>query len=249
MRQPTQVEAAEFFEFIGNRGLVVLLLSVHPSHPFNPALLRRFEEEYGSEAAVGTVRLLDLVLSASPALPFLAQGLRACGVSTVLDVLPGYYLFHDGQMLAWESGLPTRGDTPAILRGSLLGALFSAFTRNFSYVAKSLSFAADEAAADRMADRFRRVFAEHRENPRTATAAPSTEDEVLRAYRILGLEPDATDREVNTAWRNLRLEVHPDRAARDPAEFARRSRVSSELNRAREVIRNHRAHARRRARS
>lgn len=247
MKQPVKVDPAQFFEFIERPGLVVLLLSVHPAHPFNPALVRRFGDEYGDgdQMTLGSVGLLELILSASPALPFLAQGLRACGVATFLEVLPGYYLFHGGQLLAWESGLPTRGDTPTLLRGSLLGALFYAFTKNLAYVAKSFRFAADEAAADRLADRFRRVFAQHRENPRP-WSPPSSDDELLRAYRILNIEPTATDREVTTAWRSLRLDVHPDRAAHDPVEFARRSRISTEINRAREVIRNHRGHARRR---
>ncbi|HEX8110135.1 MAG TPA: J domain-containing protein, partial [Kofleriaceae bacterium] len=70
--------------------------------------------------------------------------------------------------------------------------------------------------------------------PRTTT------DELLRAYQTLGVSPTATDEEVQQAWRRLRVELHPDAAAGDPVEFERRSRLSAELNRARDIIFAHR---------
>jgi curved DNA-binding protein CbpA len=53
--------------------------------------------------------------------------------------------------------------------------------------------------------------------------------------------PTATDREIHEAWRKRRKQNHPDHAAQDPAEFARRSRFSAEINRARDIIENHRS--------
>jgi curved DNA-binding protein CbpA len=53
---------------------------------------------------------------------------------------------------------------------------------------------------------------------------------------MLGVLPTATDREVHDAWRRRRMEHHPDRASHDRAEFDRLSRLSADINRARDVI-------------
>ncbi|MBN1611089.1 MAG: hypothetical protein JW940_30940, partial [Polyangiaceae bacterium] len=195
--QPVKIDPEHFFDFISRPGPVVLFLSLHPAHPFNRALCGRLRDGQGDEVPVGSVGILELLLSASPALPFLHDGLLACGVTQLFHVLPGYYLFCAGQMLAWDSGLPIRQDVKAIARGSLLGAFVSAYTKNLSFLGMSLHFAADEAAADRLAARFGRAVADQRARPRPA-APPSSADEVLNAYQVLGVPPTATDDEVET---------------------------------------------------
>jgi curved DNA-binding protein CbpA len=60
------------------------------------------------------------------------------------------------------------------------------------------------------------------------------------AYQVLGVLPTATDREVHEAWRRRRAETHPDHAGSDPAEFERRSRLSCDINLARDIIVKHR---------
>ena len=240
MGEPIEIDAAHFFDFIGAPGPVVVFLSIHPAHPFNGALPRRFREGHGGDVPFGTATLLGLVVSASPALPFLQRGLSACGVATPVDALPGYYLFHDGRMLAWDSGLPTRDDVPAIARASLLGVVAYVFTKDVAFLGKAVRFATDEVTAVRLSDRFRQAF-EHRRGDEPPPPRPPSEDELSRAYRTLGVSPAATDQEVEAAWRDLRVRYHPDLAAGDPVEFARRGRLAAELNRARDVIRNHRA--------
>jgi hypothetical protein len=234
MGDPIELDAASFFDFISTPGPVVLYLSFHPALPFNRALPRRVREE-GSDVPFGTVKLLDLVTSASPALPFLQRGLSSCGVQAPFDVLPGYYLFHDGHMLAWDLGLPIGDDVHAIARGSVLGIVAFMFTQDVAILGKTLRMATDEATAARLTSRFRDVF-----DDRGAAASPprpTRDDDLARAYRTLGVPPTAADQEVEAAWRKLRVKFHPDRAAADPGEFQRRSRLAAELNWARDVIR------------
>jgi DnaJ domain len=240
MSEPIDVDPTEFFEFVGRPGLVVVFLPFHRAHPFNRALPRHLRNADGSAVPIGRVSLIELVLVAGPAVTYLQHGLRAHGVSRLFDVLPGYYLFEDGELLAWEPGLPTTADIDVLVGASLLGLIAYAFTRDLVFLAKALRLGAQEAVAARMAARFGEAAAAPRARP-TAAPRPNPANELLNAYRLLGVDPSASDREVSSAWRRRQAELHPDRAAGDPQEFARRSRIALALNRARELIRAHRA--------
>lgn len=242
MSEPLTVDPARFFEFIGRSELTVVFVSVHPAHGFNRTLCEYMQAERPEEVVFGSVDFMDLILTGGPALPFLHQGLQACGAPSSYGVLPGYWLFRAGEMLAWDAGLPTVGDASAVARSALLGAIWTGLTRDLSFVGRALRQAAEDVTAQRMVTAFREA----------ATAAPDSKrrqppprawspaDELSRAYQLLGVPPTATDQEVQDAWRKRRVETHPDRAARDPPEFERLSRLSAELNRARDVIFNHR---------
>ena len=283
MSGPVEIRAAQFFDFIAAPEFALVFVSLHPVHPPNRALGRRLGELQGDGVSFGAVSMIDLVTTASPALPFLRQGLSSCGVSRARDVLPGYYLFRRGRMLAWDSGLPSRIDAMPIARGSLLGMIAFAYCRDMAFLGKappenngtfqatreaifcgskrysvvhnsraapkSLRIAVDEAVAARLTAHFRR-FVEDDGARASQTEAPSVgrtqspDDDLQRAYRTLGVSPGATDEEVEAAWRTLRIEFHPDRAAADPVEFKRRSRQAAQINWARDTILAHHAAAR-----
>ena len=237
--EPIPVDAARFFDFIAEPELAVLFVSVHPAHRFNRALSQRLASQHPGAVAFGSIAFTDLMLEGGAALPFLQQGLEACGRPSSFGVLPGYWLIRRSEVLAWDAGLPIATDARTLAHGALLGAIWSGLTRNLSFVARALRLAADEAAAQRMAVAFHAAAPAPPPPPppRPPPASPrSAADELARAYQTLGVSPTATDQEVNQAWRRLRVELHPDRAARDPAEFERRSRASVELNRARDII-------------
>lgn len=239
MTDPVHLDPAGFFEFIDTPELAVVFVAIHAMHPANGALGRRLREEHG-EVRFGTVELPELLLRQSPVLPFLQQGLLSCGARSLFEVMPGYYAFCDGRMLAWDAGLPGRTDVRPILRGSFLGLVAWAVTRDRGFLGRALHLATDEATAIRLARRFHEAFAA-RDTASPPPRSPSSADEVSRAYQTLGVRPDATDDEINSAWRKLGLELHPDHAATDEVEFQRRTRLIAEINRARDVIRDHRS--------
>lgn len=243
MSDPVHIKPAEFFEFIDRPGIVVLFLSVHPAHVFNRALAKRFTDLSGDEIVCGIAKLLDLVVSESPALPFLHNGLVACGVPSAFNVMPGYYLFRQGQVVAYESGLPIFEDAKGIVRGTLLGAVLSALTQNITLAGMAFRFATEEVTAQRIAYRFRQAAS--RPQYKHQAYRPTTADELREAYRILGVSPACSDQEVHRAWRELRVKFHPDFVPNDSEEFERRSRLSAEINRAFEIIQSHRQRSRR----
>lgn len=242
MREPLRIDPARFFEFIGQPGTSVVFLSVHRRHTFNRALSGYFSDAQGEPVAFGALELRQLVVSALPALRFLHQELRAFGAPVSFGILPGYFLFSGGRLLAWDAGLPAGADLAAIARSALLGALWSGVTGRLAFMGEALYFAAQEATAERMAARFQQAVLDDVSQGPNGNARPwasSPEDELLRAYQILGVRPTATEQEVRSAWRKRRMESHPDRAAGDPVEFERLNRISVEMNRARDIILGH----------
>ncbi len=248
MLEPLPVDAAHFFEFIGGSRLAVILVSVHPLHSFNRSLAQQLVGEH-QDMALGTIGLADLIhVGGGPALRFLHQGLRSCGAPTSFGVMPGYCLFRGGEMLAWDAGLPTFADVEAIARSALLGAIWSGVTRDMAFVGQALYQATEQVAAQRVALLFRHAVANGGANRRpSGQSSASPIDDLYWAYQILGVLPTATDREVHDAWRRRRVEIHPDHTAQDPVEFERRSRISAEINHARDVILNYRSGGTRRA--
>jgi len=239
MSEPVPVDAARLVEFLDRPGLAVLLVSVHPRHTFSQGLSQRLSAEH-EDIALGAVSLVDLMTAGGPAVPFLHNGFRACGASAV-GVLPGYCLFRQAEMLAWDSGLPTVDEVEVIGRSALVGLVFSAITNNIAFVVQALQLACDQAAAQRVARVFREAATARHSRRSTTQSGPTPADGVRWAYDVLGVQPTATDREVHQAWRRRRIEMHPDQAAGDVVEFQRRSRISVDINRARDIIVSHRS--------
>jgi hypothetical protein len=239
----TPVDAARFFDFIRGSRLAVVFVSVHPAHTFNEPLSELLTTEHG-DISLGTIKLKDVVVSA-PVLHFLHDGLRRCGAPLALGVLPGYCLFRRSELLAWQSGFPTLQDVEAIARSAALGALWSSVTHNPSFIAQAAFWGSEHVAARRVAVAFREALSSQQTHYRqTATAsAPPPFDELQWAYRVLNVPPAASDHEIHLAWRQRRMEAHPDAVMSDPAEFERRSRLSAEINRARDIIVRHRKNA------
>jgi hypothetical protein len=245
MCDPVAVEPARLLDFVGRPSLTVVFISVHSAHTFNRSVCRYLGKEPPEEVDYGTVDFIDLVMSGGQLLPYLHEGLYSCGAPASLGVLPGYWLFRQGEVLAWDSGLPTVEDAQALVRGAFLGALWSGLTRDLTFVGRALRSAADDITGRRMGLAFHQASKGARASARRppSTDGWSAADDLQRAYDLLGVRPDATDQQVQDAWRKRRVDFHPDRAAQDAEEFERLSRLSAEVNRAREVIKNHRARA------
>jgi len=162
--------------------------------------------------------------------------------------MPGYCLFRGGEMLAWDAGLPAFADVAAIARSALLGIIWSGVTHDVAFVGQALHQATEQVAAQRVAMLFRHAVANGDANRRASgQSSPPHVDDLYWAYQMLGVLPTATDHEVHESWRRRRAETHPDHAGQDPAEFERRSRISAEINHARDIILSYRSGGTRRA--
>jgi hypothetical protein len=238
--QPQAIRPAQLFEFIRGSEVAVVFVSAHPLHRFNRVLARQLASEH-KDIALGFMRLPALLRAGPSVLRFLHHGLRTCDAPAAFGVLPGYYLFRGGAMLAWDAGLPGFGDVAALARSALLGAVWTGISSDTTFIQQALLLATDQSAAERIAPIFRHAIEAsraQRDTSRTTQVPPA--DELYWAYQVLGVVPTATDREVHDAWRRRRAETHPDHAGGDPVEFERRSRLSRDINLARDIIVKHR---------
>src|SRR5262249_4291365 len=137
---PTPLDGAHLFEFVRESELAVMFVSVHRLHTFNGALSQRLGSEHKA-IAIGSIDLGAL----------LQQGPRLCEPPAMFGVLPGYYLFRNGEMLAWDAGVPVFADFAALGRSALLGAVFSGVSHDLTLIVHALHVAADQVAAERMA--------------------------------------------------------------------------------------------------
>jgi hypothetical protein len=244
MIEPVAIAPERFFDFIGSSELTVVFLSVHPLHSFNDALpLHLHDGRPGSDVALGTMDLGTLLLSGGAVLPFLQREIAATGVPAApgLGVMPGYFLFRSGEMLAWEPGIPTFADAPHFVPGALLGAAWWARTQDLTFLVRALRHVADQVTAQRIASSFRAAAAAppgHRRawSPPGSPGRATSQRDVSWACEVLGVSTSASADEIRSAWRKRRMETHPDQAAGDPAEFERRSAMAAEINRAREIL-------------
>ncbi|SMP24821.1 J domain-containing protein [Shimia sagamensis] len=62
-------------------------------------------------------------------------------------------------------------------------------------------------------------------------------NEIAKAYRILGVTPEVSDKEMRSAWRKLVRSYHPDLARTDPEAASRRM---GEINAAYDAVAHHR---------
>jgi len=243
MSEPARIDPARLLEVINAPGLVVLLVSVHPVHAFNETLAERLREAYGDQLSLGTVDLAELLVSGREAVPYLQREFRGLRVSSTLGILPGYWLFRAGELLAWDSGLPTFSDVKGLSQSALLGAVISGLARDWGYVGQALRLATEQLVAQRVAQAFRRAVESHGPKRRPPPPPrPESPKDISWAYQVLGVAPTATNAQIQEAWRKRRIENHPDRAAHDPVEFQRLNRVSADINRARDIILKHRRH-------
>jgi len=229
----SRLSPASFLDFVQAPGPAVVYVSLRFGLPLNRTLLPRLAR-LEEPVRVGQVELLRLARENRVAVGMLRAALQQLGLRRRY-VPPGYYFFDRGRLLAWESGLPSPGDARRIVRGALLGLVWSAVQKRVSLIGRGLDLSAEDAIAKRMTSTFRRALVEQRAR-RPSVRPPAPLDELSAAYALLGIAQTASPQAVRDAWRRKLVESHPDRAAQDPLEHARRTRRAAEINRAYHLI-------------
>jgi len=227
-------------DFLSGEGPAVLYVQPSPALPFNPLLASQLRRDLPA-LRCGAL-LLSAALEAGGGALVLLQHLCVAEGRGPRRLLPGYFLFQSGgRLLCYEGALPALGDLPALAAGGIVGWAAAQVLGRPKLFARALWATAQMGPAQRVSRRFVAALGEA---PAGDTASPPPppppppRSDLDRAYRILGVSPRAPLEEIHAAWRRLRAQHHPDLVVDDPAEYARRTRTSAELNWAWALIRN-----------
>jgi hypothetical protein len=133
-------------------------------------------------------------------------------------VRPGYYLFLDGQAVAYHSGLIDFKRDRASLGVGVAAVIAGLYWQSNVLLGGAVQAASFQASV-RVVLCFDAAIAG--QQPHAAHQAPPTPaeeaatDELGRAFEALGLAPSATQDEVQARFRALAKEWHPDRFTND----------------------------------
>jgi hypothetical protein len=161
-----------------------------------------------------------------------AQMGRPAGAS----VRPGYYLFREGQVCAYNSGLIDVKRDKVSLGVGIAAAIAALYWRSTALFDGAFHLASFQASV-RVLQCFDAAITGQ---PQHAThQAPPQEapiDEIELAFEVLGLAPSATQDEVKARFRALAKEWHPDRFTNNAPKFAEASVQMTQINVAYSVI-------------
>lgn len=154
-------------------------------------------------------------------------------------VRPGYYLFLDGQAVAYHSGLIDLKRDRASLGVGVAGVIAALYWQSNALLSGALQAASFQASV-RVILCFDAAIADQQPGaPHQAPPPPAEEpaiDELGLAFEALGLEASATQDEVKARFRALAKEWHPDRFTHDAPKLAEAGVRMRQINVAYSVI-------------
>ncbi len=229
LRTPVQTVTHESFRAFLKRTRYALALIAPKTQSFNEFVERHFRAEYPEQFSFGA---LDPSRDASQA--WLVKHVEAAmhpKHRLARVVAPGYYLFRQGECLAYHDGTAS----PEEHMGAAVGGLISlALGGSGGGVHRELA----KRGAALLIDAFERVLgAAAPAATQGARAAPAQDP-----YAVLGVSPVASEEDIDAAYHKQILENHPDRVnTMGPVIRAAASEQTKAINAARDAIRKQRA--------
>jgi DnaJ domain len=154
-------------------------------------------------------------------------------------VRPGYYLFRDGQVRAYHSGLIDFKRDKLSLGVGIAAVLAGLYWQRPALVDGAFHAASLQASV-RVLLAFEAVITGQQPHATHQAPTPLAEgdpiDEVGLAFEVLGLAPSATQDEVKARFRALAKEWHPDRFTNNAPTSAEAGMRMSQINVAYSVI-------------
>jgi hypothetical protein len=156
------------------------------------------------------------------------------------SILPGYYLFLDGQVWAYHSGSIDFKRDKVWLGFGIAAALAALHWQSNSLLDQAFHVASSQASA-RVLQSFEAAIAYGQQHgthhvPPPPPVQEATVDAVGLAFEVLGLAPSATQDEVKAQFRALAKEWHPDRFANNASKVTEANARMRQINDAHDVI-------------
>jgi hypothetical protein len=197
-----QVSQQVFPAFIASRQLVIVRIGDGPTSRFADRIAAYFSREYGNEIRLGYVNRQNIIGYPTWSMKYLSTVFAS---TTPQSATPdGYYLFRQGQCIAFHPGeTAVEADLPYI-SGDGIGKI----------LLKTLVQSAHKVQAEQEAADSGIAFFESLLHPDDLQADASSDAMTLaQAYGHLGVTEEASDGEVKIAYHNKISCNHPDKLA------------------------------------
>lgn len=208
----------QFGSFVASRRVAIIKVGTGSDPSFLKGIRRYFAAEHRFAVAFGYIdRWSTIAFSAWSTKVFGGPFATRRGASTDAS---GYYLFVDGQAIAFDQGVAI--DANFDLKFALGAAAVSLIARSPAIADGSLEML-DRQASERVIDQFEkmiigRLLAGDRGE---SGAAPKAEVQPVDPFAVLKIRSDARDEEVESAYREQIRLNHPDVVARAGPEIQR----------------------------
>jgi hypothetical protein len=242
--QKTRTAAIDFDSFIQSNEICVIYACSISGIEFNRYLRRQLLITYRYRVSIGTIGLNHINYSNPAMKRFVEVTIPNLGLPKARNIYPGYYLFQKGNLVGFHPGTvdvsAMQNDKEKLV--TLFNLLYS-IRRGIKHnnILKGVDTFLDGAWAQTGYKVF--AFFQHTLNHSKFNSSRLSQHLIFRntlakAYVLLGVNPNATDEEIHKRWRKLMVESHPDK---DSANSEERTKLTSEINAAYEIIKDYRA--------
>ena len=196
----------------------VLRIESGESKVFNSYLKSELKSTYGYKLSTGTLSITDIASDDKFIRQFVNKWMPSIGLDGV--VLPGYYLFRDGDLVAFHPGTFDAGEIDygeeerALKVGLGLGLLSAIFSQNLSRGLDTALKSMDRPQGRRIFDFFKSILDgvySQSQQRRQEKQRKVLDDELSRSYKLLACSLEQSDSEIKQAWRKLLQKHHPDK--------------------------------------
>jgi hypothetical protein len=251
--QPKQVTASNLASFIGSAEITVIRVTTRPGIHFNAFLEGQLKAAFPGRTKTGCLHIRPNDYRNTVIKEFLRSWIPKIGLAGTNSILPGYYLFQKGSLLAYHPGTIDLNQTDlqvqkvTFIAGSILGILIGLLEKSTLKGVQTFAATMEAPTGMKVFEFFKKALYSKTFNysqQQKHAQQDILDEEIKKAYKLLNVLPTATDAEVRRA-RNIAIKaVHPDKNGLNQEAC---NQLTAEINNAYELITKSRAKARAKA--
>lgn len=212
-----RLNATEIISFVSVKKACVLHATVGSTTEFNTTLLTSLRSYLKLPFSVGSVDIRHVDYEDPFIKKLISNQMEHIGLAASGSLLPGYYLFKNGELAAYHPGTfdisrldPDMVSTTMKIAAGV-GILTALFLKNVSSGLQMFTQLGEVPTGMSIFEFFKEVLEAKSELDILKKQQYIFKTELDNAYVLLGLSSSATDSEVKSAYKKKMLECHPDR--------------------------------------
>lgn len=237
------------FDFLDLQEISIIKINTKYKSDFNSYLKQNLYSAYKNRIEFGVLNPDEI----DHRIPEVQKWLKNILLGNFETLPSGYYLFVDGEAIAYHPGTIEAIDISkmstsdvniqgaSIIGGAILGLLAKLFTGDSELGWKTFMSGIETPQALKISDFFKKILNNYynSKNGRSKNEYTYKEQkriiktELEKAYALFGVTLNATDKEINVARKKLLFKHHPDRNMDD---YEAKNKFTTEINAAFDLI-------------